>query len=210
MAYDLYEDENDTYTFSIKQIGGSFSEIEVVDPTPDGGTYIERLNSYTVGRAVKTDRIPTALVIGGRKRKLRDYLSTIGGVAAVTDEFKAIVEELEPGAHQFLPVDLLWSDGSLAAKRYLLFVGKRLDTTDRERTTMKWTGKWWTTHTKSEREADPKISDKLVLNTIKIGGNHLWYDKCVDARIPFVSNTLGERLKASGMTGVGLRERPEA
>jgi hypothetical protein len=140
MAYDLYEDENDAYTFDIKQIGGNFSEIEPVDLTPDGGTLIDRVSSYTVGRAVKTDRIPTALVIGGRKRKLRDYLRTIGGVAAVTDQFKAIVEELEPGAHQFIPVDLLWKDGTLAAKRYLLFVGKRLDTTDRERTTLKWYG----------------------------------------------------------------------
>jgi hypothetical protein len=100
MAYDLYEDENDAYTFDIKQIGGNFSEIEPVDLTPDGGTLIDRVSSYTVGRAVKTDRIPTARVIGGRKRKLRDYLRTIGGVAAVKDQFKAIVEELEPGAHQ--------------------------------------------------------------------------------------------------------------
>jgi hypothetical protein len=50
-----------------------------------------------------------------------------------------------------------------------------------------------------------------VLSTAKIGDNHLWYDKHLQSGgVPHISNTLAERLRASGMTGIGLRHVEEA
>lgn len=208
MAYFLYEDNNDKYSLVADYVDKDASEIELIDDTKDGGTYINRFNSYTSGRPVKPETVMKKFMIGGRKRKLRGLLATFGGILAVTDEFKGIVEDLEPGVHQFLPVDLIWRDGTLAEKRYFLFVGQRLDTTHKEKTTRNWRGSFWDIHKKSEVEADPSL-DKLVLASSAIGSSHLWYDKHLISK-PIVSEVLGERLRYSQITGIGLRPIVEA
>lgn len=208
MAYFLYEDNNDKYGLILDYVDKEPSEIELIDDSKDGGTRINRFNSYTKGRSVKPETVMKNLMIGGRKRKLRGILQTFSKIFAVTDEFRKIVEELEPGVHQFLPVDLIWRDETLAEKRYLLFVGQRLDTTHKEKTTMKWRDFFWDIHAESEVESDPSL-DKIVLSSDAIGSSHLWYDKHLIS-MPIVSEVLGERLRSSRITGIGLKPIAEA
>ncbi|TJV04208.1 MAG: DUF1629 domain-containing protein, partial [Mesorhizobium sp.] len=53
----------------------------------------------------------------------------------VSGKFREVVEKLEPGLHQFVPVELLWKDGSHAASYFWFYPCNRIDGMDREQTT---------------------------------------------------------------------------
>jgi hypothetical protein len=54
----------------------------------------------------------------------------------VSGRFREIVDQFEPGVHQFLPVRYVDEQANVLAERYYFITCNRLDSVDRIRTTM--------------------------------------------------------------------------
>lgn len=127
----------------------------------------------------------------------------------VPDRFKEIVEQLKPGVHQFLPVEFVDVEGNHLAHRWFFIVCNRIDSVDREHTTMVLAnGKLWMPERNlpaAERSVtfDPNLEPKLVFNEGQIGTMHVWHDK-FDLYGPFVSDALGKELLNASLTGISL------
>ena len=138
--------------------------------------------------------MPTRAKIDGPKRKLTDLRSEFA--LLVDAKFRAEVETLEPGVHQFFPIELVWKDGSHAADRFWFVPCNRLDSVDRAKTTIIFRSFWYF-------DNDP--SKKLVFSRAQIGDHHAWIDKFI---IPsggvWISNLLKQRLESAGVTGMCL------
>jgi Immunity protein family (Imm11) len=114
----------------VKQLDGDFSKVELVDYTRDGGMLNNTLGS---GRPVKTDFMPTRMLWDEAAGPIPDFNRSLA--LNISEQAKAFIERLEPGVHQFIPVDYVRSDGKLLEKRWFLVVCHRIDSTDHDRTT---------------------------------------------------------------------------
>ena len=152
---------------------------------------------------------------------LPDYTSSYG-LLCVSDTFKAVVETFEPGVHQFIPFEIVgdrkkyfadrWFN-SYIASRWFMVVCNRLDTVDREHTTLVLrNGVVWRQAREVPSEQWPAGIDadtrgELYFSLSQIGDRHLWRDKHLGDEHPLVSDILVQALKESGVTGVSFAER---
>lgn len=117
----------------------------------------------------------------------------------VSEGFRNVVEELEPGVHQFSPVELLWEDGSHAASFHWFYPCARVDGMDRVQTTHELDDKaqLWV----------PKPGGKYVVSLEQVAGHHIWFDPRLAAfNLPFVSDTFKRAMAEAGVTGIGYHE----
>jgi hypothetical protein len=98
----------------------------------------------------------------------------------VSVKLRDLIEELEPGVHQFQPIELIWKkDESHAADFFWFNPCNRVDGIDRTHSTAKFdekTGKW-----KYE-------GGEFVVNLEQVAGHHIW----VDSRASFGTNWVSE------------------
>ncbi len=132
----------------------------------------------------------------------------------VSARAKDAIEEIEPGMHQFVPVEYLDKDGRHLEHRYWCITGQVIDSVDREQTTMVFVLNSWMPAKDlaqdfpemlppgTNLEADPK----LIFNLVRIGRAHMWRDRYAGAggagSPPFISQTMHDHLQASGLTGI--------
>jgi hypothetical protein len=185
--------------------------IEVEDPTPDDGMRVSHGRALVSGRRVKTDYVPKQMRLE-RDGVIPDYGRSYG-LFHVTDKFKDVVEALEPNVHQFIPFELVGPRKKHVADLWFMFVCNRLDTVDRERTTLVLVdGKMWLPARDSPRDQWPSHVDSgtqsmLFFDLNRIGNHHLWFDKHIIQELPLVSENLANSLKDARVTGVAFAER---
>jgi hypothetical protein len=138
--------------------------------------------------------------MGGKKRQLTD-LQRAHDIFLVSDRFRQVVETLEPGVHLFVPVELVWEDGSHAASFFWFYPCSRVDGIDRERTTHEFhqeAGLWM-----------PKAGGEFVVDLARAGGHHIWIDPRMNTfNLPFVSSAFKQAMTEAGVTGIGYHELP--
>ena len=181
------------------ELDGDIRKIEYVEGPADwnslgGGVETGKLN---LGRAIKPDHVPTKFEWGGAKnRKLPDAIYG-RGMLLVSERIKSIIERIEPGTHQFFPIDVFYkSNKGLAAKMYFLNICTRLDSVDHDLTTAKMGNTMWR----------PDLSGELVFNLDQIGNHHLWHDKHVyNGRM--ISDELYNALIQQGISGLVFNKR---
>jgi uncharacterized protein DUF1629 len=174
-------------------IDGDFSEVEITDLTPDGGAQISNVELNS-GRPVKPDHMPTRL-----KRKkafdqpLADYMPAPKGAAFVSQRFKDLVEEFEPGVHQFFEMSVKSGKEDLGVMHYFI-VCNRIDGLD---------------HAACVPPIRPQdhvyrgtfaASDRQVFSAKKIGGKHLWVEK--HWMYFWMSDVFRDAVFAAGLTGI--------
>jgi hypothetical protein len=203
---------NDREIIGLEPSERDFAElVEVEDPTPDGGLYMTYGRALVSGRRVKLDHIPKQMKEHGGG-VLADYTSSYS-LLCVSDKFKAVVEAIEPGVHQFIPFEIVGTRKRHVADRWFMVVCNRLDTVDREHTTMvlKNSVVWRQASEVPSEQWPPHIDSntpgELFLSLSQIGNHHLWYDKHLGDDHPLASDVLVEALKTSGVTGVSFSER---
>ncbi|MBT2245854.1 hypothetical protein JQK15_20285 [Sphingobium sp. BHU LFT2] len=181
--------------------------IEVADATPDGGLFFGHGRAHVSGRRVQTDHLPKQM-----KARTNGIIPDYGqfyGLKIVTAAFRDIVERLEPGVHQFLPMQIVGARRSVIANMFFMVVCNRLDSVDRQETTLLPAhGIHWMPGREVPREQwppdfDPNVKGRVVFNSSQIGAHHLWYDKH-HGNGPFMSDKLAETLRSAGMTGMNL------
>lgn len=90
----------------------------------------------------------------------QDFEHTI--IVHVSERFRALIEEFDPGLHQFVPFDLIDRRNALIAKRYCWQVSNRIE---------------------SVAFVEQRSAKKLVFDLAKIGDSHFWIDPKMGQRI---------------------------
>lgn len=132
----------------------------------------------------------------------------------VSARAKDAIEQLEPGVHQFVPVEYLGKAGKHLEFRYWFITGYVIDGVDRERTTMVFVMNMWIPAKHVAQDfpellppgTDLAAEPKLVFNLGQIGGAHLWRDRFAGGgghgTAPFMSQVMRDHLTANGLTGI--------
>lgn len=198
MVYRIFPDYPGMHRYGMKHLDGDQRKVVAIDLAPDEAKILPS-NSIFAGRPVDTTHLPTKVQQAGPKRKFKDI--SPDGLYTVSEKFREVVEGLEPGVHQFVPVEFVWKDGTHAAKRYWYFPCNRLDSVDREKTTEELVeGIRWR----------PTKKPNFVFSRSQIGDCHLWRDKFMPPSYgPFISNSLYEAFMEAGIEGLGVEELPE-
>lgn len=189
MAHFLWYENDEIYSHPYRACDGDVSKISPVDLSQDDGVRIRPGSAYS-GRAILPDNVPTIIELSGPKRKIPDVYQAV--VLAVSENFKAAVEKLQPGVHQYFPIELLWEDGSLAAQRYWFVPVGRLDSVDRNETTYEFRGLW---------DISSGRDKELVFNRSQIGGRHVWIDMFIHLPHPVISDALKAEFDKAGISG---------
>ncbi|MEO1680681.1 MAG: DUF1629 domain-containing protein [Pseudomonadota bacterium] len=175
-------------------VDGNWKKVVVADMTDDGGTPI-RESGVREGRWVDPTHAPTTVRYKGpAHQKPLDYNLFPRGANIVSRAFQAILEDLEPAVHQFLPVTVLRKDKPIG-EMFILIVGARIDAAndalcspprgDRRTYALNTSPGW-----------------RCVLHPDKIAGHHLWHDK--HRRGLYLSAALADALEAAKLEGYKL------
>src|SRR5690348_4102384 len=107
MVYSLTSQPTLGHEAGKKTLDGDVSRIEVADKTPDAGFDANTASTYPAnqGRPIRTNQVPTK--VEWQERSAVPDVDTVSGLLVVPPRFREIVEQFEPGVHQFLPVDYL-------------------------------------------------------------------------------------------------------
>jgi hypothetical protein len=188
-----------------RNLDGDTWQLELIDESPDNGGRITP-GSPQQGRPLKDKNVPTRLERTGptlQEYPLLDVISYSGSNLLACRAFRDLVEEMEPGVHQFFPMDLL-VNGAKVATYYWFVCCTRIATLSAEHCYPPLNERGFF---KASRFGQQQ-NDRLVLSREKIGAHHAWVDKFHG--VLFFSNAFAERLKALELSGVRFRPISEA
>lgn len=194
------------YALSYKPAGSSFPNAELVegpdrlvveDQARDEGIHVNALPDQC-GRRVRPDSVAKVIRRYGRRRLL-DFEGQF--VATVSDRFRRLIEEIEPGVHQFEPVRYINRDGELYEERWFWAVCNRLDSIDRERSTGRLENGIY--------KPCKGVPWRLVFNLEAIGQAKFWCDKHVGIG-QVITDDVHERLISERITGLGYYHYEQA
>ena len=169
-------------------------------------------SSRHVGRPVIPDKVPTKLKRSGpgiKRAKLLDVNRQSGGIDLVNQTFKDIVEEFEPGVHQFFPMEYFDAKGKeKIGEGYWMIICQRLDTLHDTLCIPPRNEKGFIDRRNPEYADRDKSLDRVVFSKDKVKGHHMWHDKFTSGNL--FSNALAERLIAADLSGLYYAKLQEA
>jgi hypothetical protein len=174
MAYNLFPGETLVTAATHKaeyilEVDGNLRKTEFIDTSDDGGARV-RNGDLRAGRALKPDHIPTKVKRSPpAPQPLSDFYPA-GGAFYVSDRFKALVEEFEPGVHQFFPVTIKSGNKHLGSL-YFFNICNRIDGMDHDACIPPILPGQRVYQSRYEG------AEKIVLSRKKIAGVHIWRDK---------------------------------
>lgn len=177
-----------------RRLGRRGEYLELEDYTPDGGRGL-RFGFFELesGRRVKSDGVPKKVYWKSRKQPL-DFEWVI--FKSVSDRLRTLIEEIEPGVHQFEPLEFISKDGISLFHHWFWQICNRLDTIHRQKTDMVLDELVW----KPNDEIPSSKQVGAVFDLERIGSASFWYDKHVSGG-PFCSDHAKNVIVASGLPG---------
>ncbi|KPP90245.1 MAG: hypothetical protein HLUCCA08_15405 [Rhodobacteraceae bacterium HLUCCA08] len=179
-------------------LDGDLSKVRPIDPEQDDGCRIGGIGRYEVGRPVHPDNMPTRVRREGAGLKIypKQDFHQLRGTPIMSTAARDLIEDMEPGVHQFFPIEVtLGKDDAPYGTYYKFYTGSRIDTLDRSRSGP------YTAAGLCTAIGDPE--GRLVLDSERIGNHHIWCEKYV--ALPgwvWASDAMVARLQASGLTGL--------
>lgn len=164
---------------------------------------VSSANPMEQGYRLDPETLPKRVLWANGNRELPDVLPRY----AVSPRFRDLVEQFEPGVHQFVPVEIYKDrNGSPVATYYWFIVCQRLDSVDPEHTTYKWTldrtGKDGFWDNRDVPEA------KLVFSNKMVAGHHIWHDPhMLSYKNWLCSDDFAEAAIAADFTGLTVSPR---
>ena len=160
------------------------------------------------GVPVKTEFMPKVAITKGRKRALADF-DKCYGMAMVSEKFRRVVESLEPGIHQFVPVDMRWGTGEKVEGQFYWFVVcNSIDSVNAENTDApfasgisNYTGKYARSYWRVDKEGGGV--HRIVFDLNSIQGCHIWRDKYL-VEGPYCSGIFKRACEQAGISGIGF------
>lgn len=192
-----------------QELDGDPAKIECLDMMPDGGMDIRPgYLSVQAGRPIKPDHVPTKIEWRS-KTKVPDYKTPMG-IPCANDRFRQIVEQFEPGVHQWFPVEFVNKNCEHLAHRWYFIPCNRIDSVDREHTTLVLSkGRMWITPRslpENERptEYDPNVKYKKVFSLGQVVDRHIWRDKFISGSAILISDAIADALTVEKFSGLSL------
>ncbi|AXS39483.1 DUF1629 domain-containing protein [Breoghania sp. L-A4] len=146
----------------------------------------------SLGLPVGPRRLPTRFRETKGKKTLPDIFA-MPGLNAVSSRFRDLVEEFEPGVHQFFPLELYYKNGERVEEEYFIFnCTVSFDSLLVKQSEVTWL--------KLDEPAEcPRVNVrwrlKKVLSRPTIAGRHVWCGFRIRAAGIFVSDELHSRMK---------------
>ena len=194
---------------SVEPLDDNINAVEVADPTPDGGLPLNRTYAKHCGRAVLAETLPKRMQWASRGgAPMPDFDN--GLILNVSERARDVIEGVEPGVHQFVPVDYFRPSGEELGRRFFLFAGNRVDGVHRASPGMMLLqGMMWIPardRSPDERPADfdPNAEPAIFFDASRIEGYHMWIDKHLRMTEPVVSDEMAAAIADAGLTGVEL------
>lgn len=190
---------------------GDYMQVRVAELDPDWPEAFQiGPAAFSFGTALSSERVPTRIKWKSAQ-PLYDYL-TPHGATCISEEFRQLVEQLEPGVHQFLPLEMVDAKGNHLADHWIWVPLNRLDSVDREHTTMIRHGQLWATPSHFRDHELPPGYDRtqpvrMVFSTQQIGSHHFWRDRHVIGGDLFCSNHAAQAVMDAAMIGVKLTQK---
>ena len=132
----------------------------------------------------------------------------------VSDRARQVIERIEPGVHQFFPVEYVDSEGRHLENRFWFVVCNRLNAVDGKHSNMVLTpgGSWIGPRNAKlmgleiPEGASADIPPLIVFNREVIGDKHFWRDRHLSGG-PWLSDEAAAAINAERLTGVRLDEK---
>jgi hypothetical protein len=168
------------------------------------------------GYRIVPRNFPTKMRLTEPRKELKDFWNGPSN-RVVSERLHAIIEELEPSAHQFFPMEAYTKNGALLDRCYGLIICNRIDAIDDEHSQLDrimgngelmFYNLYRPKGFGSPGERAYRPDQKMLLRRDKIGACHIWVDPHY-SNGPFVSQELGLRMKEIKATGVKLVEVKE-
>lgn len=174
--------------------------IEFINP-PD--------NYFVLGLSVGFPVDPEAVPSRGRLEEPWDKplldVFRIPGLNAVNERFKKLVEQFEPGMHQFFPFSLEDCDGKpIDEKLYIFNCAVGVDAI-----IFRNHQPSWEIYELSPPMLYAGMLEKFELSRPAIGKHHIWCGKTVARRSLFVSDTFYAAVKSNRIKAFDARHREE-
>ena len=157
---------------------------------PEADKYKLDLGPVSEAMQPRTFRI----VRGGKS--LAAMIESMGGLLLVAEEVRRAIERVEPGVHQFWPVEVFHANGERSAYRYHALVIRQFrDAVIEEKSDVRVrsdSGNLSCHPTKANAKA-------LTLSSERIGDAHLWRDERLLSVNVFMSNALQSAIAETGL-----------
>jgi len=179
-------------------------QIQLIDAAQDDGRLFGS-GAPNAGRPILPDHLPTKLEREPwdlRLLPLLDVETYRAGTLLVPQQFKDLLEELEPDVHQFWPMEI-YVKGEQVDLKYWFIACHRISALSREHCypALHERG-FWCPSPIGQRE-----NDRVAFSKAAIGGRHAWVDMRFSDR--YFSNTFAERLQKLNLTGLRFSKKEE-
>lgn len=196
MTYALYSKALRHTNLHFEYVDGDIRRVENEDQSIDIGINPARPTQMMLfGRRVKTEFLPTRIQPTTNQSRMPDFArAQLAHVC--TAKFRDVVESLEPGLHQFVPVEVVRKNGDHVADMFWFVVCNRLDTLELDllRPPVSKLGFY------SGLSNDPRI----VFNRRKIEPHHVWIDKRVIGGFVWVSDAFHDAAISADLLGLRM------
>ena len=203
-VYSMYWEHDGENAPDVRPIDGDFDKVLPVgyefNPVTnsvkiDDMPRLRKLSVYQ-GVPVDTRYMPTKALFKSNGYELPDIMRSRSRFI-VSDRFRQVVEELEPGKHQFSAVELVDEAGMHVAEYFWFNPCARIDSVDREHTTHELidVGLW-----------DFNKGGKYIFNLLQIGDAQIWIDPRLNSGSVFIRQQMKEAMHATGLMGLGHGE----
>lgn len=157
------------------------------------------------GVPVHGEHMPKEYFIKGPVRQIADF-NNMYGSALVSQKFKDVVDGLEPGVHQFFPVQCFWlGKKPIMEKFYWFHICNALDSVNGEETGLAPRRVIFSpVYDKEVTQGWKKYrGGKLIFDVSKVDGFHIWQDRFLSVG-PWGSGVFREACIAANITGISL------
>ncbi|NJM81901.1 MAG: hypothetical protein HC844_04820 [Tabrizicola sp.] len=195
MTYQLHEKALGDTNLYFDFLDGDMKKVENEDRSIDIGINpADWTEAMRFGRRVKTEFLPTRIRPTTNQSRMPDF--AIAQLAQVCSaKFRDVVEALEPGVHQFVPVEVVRKNGDHVADMFWFVPCNRLDTLalDLLRPPVNERGFY-----------RGGSASRTVFSRDRIGDHHVWIDKRFVRGFIWVSDAFHEAAVAAGLIGLNM------
>ncbi|HEX8571665.1 MAG TPA: DUF1629 domain-containing protein [Allosphingosinicella sp.] len=174
----------------------------------------ENVSRLEQGYWVKPESLPKKVLWANGTKPIPDVLPRF----VVSPRFRDLVEQFEPGVHQFVPVEIYKSrDGESAAIYYWFIIGQRVCSVDEEHTTYIFKafsdqpedGYWSKRKRNRELQRYEDIPGaQLFFSNSRTDGHHIWKDpQLLTGGERLCSDSFADAVTAGNYTGVNVSKR---
>ncbi len=208
----VYETSPDDEVVGSKD--GVWEKVEYLNPDAvDRHAKTRRKPVMSYGYPIAPETAPKAVIWKSKTKPPPDYALGNNEIMLVSGKFRDLVEQFEPGVHQFLPVAMYFrkNDDAPFETYYWFICCTLIDSLDPAHTTLTWDGAPYDERMDGLRRGAWYFEvttppQKAVFSLKAIGDRHLWRDPYRVRDYVHCSDAFADAMTAAGLTGFGLTQ----